>query len=100
LTFLDLRRNRALLHLLRWSSPTGNPPRLYSWAEDLFSSQLAAFADNPVDLLTSAVDVPQREVVREQAPLATALQEVEDGLEDPTKITGILGRSLPLGAGM
>ena len=50
-----------------------------------------ALADGPVDPLPSTVDAlfsevvvdggpSSREVVREQAPLATALQDVEDGV--------------------
>jgi hypothetical protein len=55
-----------------------------------------AFTDGTVDLLPSAVDTPlseivvdgrpSREVVGKQAPLATALQDVKDGVQDLTKI--------------
>src|SRR5215203_5418549 len=51
-----------------------------------------AFSDSPVDSLPGTIDAPfsevvvdggpLREVVGKQAPLATALQEIEDGIED------------------
>jgi hypothetical protein len=55
-----------------------------------FQANPQAFTDSPVDLFPGSVDAPfskvmvdggpSREVVREQAPLATALQDVEDGI--------------------
>ena len=55
-----------------------------------------AFAERSIDPLPSAVDTPfpevpvnggpSREVVRQQAPLAAASQDVEDGVQDLTKV--------------
>lgn len=57
-----------------------------------------AFSDGPIDPLPSAVDTPlseivvdggpSREVVGKHSPLATALQDVEDGVQDLTKTVG------------
>ena len=65
-------------------------------------------ADGPVDPLPGAVDTPfseimvdggpSREVVGEQAPLATALLEIEDGVQDLTKTVGPRS-SMALGRG-
>src|SRR5918997_706075 len=59
-------------------------------------ANLKAFADGPVDPLPGAVDAPLSEVVvdrrpsgkvvGQEPPLAAALYEVEDGIEDLTKI--------------
>src|SRR5215203_7250172 len=67
-----------------------------------------AFADGSVDPLPGAVDTPfpevvvdggpLREVVGQQTPLATGLQEVEDGVEDLAKAVGP-GPSVSLGGG-
>ena len=65
-------------------------------------------ADGPVDSLPGTINAPfseimvdggpSREVVGEQAPLATALQDVEEGLEDLTKVVGP-GASISFGRG-
>jgi hypothetical protein len=57
-----------------------------------------AFSEGPIDTLPSPVHAPLSEVpvnggppgkvVRQQAPLASALQEVEDGVEDLTQTVG------------
>src|SRR5215212_6093748 len=74
-----------------------------------FQSNAQAFAEGLVDPLPATVDAPfpevvvdggpPGEVVGEQAPLATALKDVEDGVEDLSRRSWILGRPCPLGAG-
>src|SRR5215204_5021572 len=69
-----------------------------AWLRIPFQPDAQPFADGPVDELPGAVHTPfsevvvdgwpSREVVRKQAPLAAALQEVEDGVQDLTKIVG------------
>jgi len=64
------------------------------------------FSQSTVDPLPAAIDAPfpevvvdggpSREVVRQEPPLASGLQEVEDGVEDLAKV---VGRPCPLGAG-
>ncbi len=69
----------------------GNPPRQSAGLGISFQANpQEALADSPVDPLPGAVDTPfsevvvdggpPGEVVREQAPLAAAPQEVEDGV--------------------
>src|SRR5215207_723831 len=63
-----------------------------------FQANPEVFAESPVDLLPGTVYAPfsevvvdggpPREVMGKHAPLATALQEVEDGVQDLTKIVG------------
>jgi hypothetical protein len=63
-----------------------------------FQANPQAFTDSPVDLFPGSVDAPfpevplnggpSRKVVRQQAPLAAAFQEVEDGVQDLTKAVG------------
>jgi hypothetical protein len=57
-----------------------------------------AFSESSVDTLPGTIDTPSpeivvdgwpsRKVVGKQAPLATALQDVEDGVQDRTKVVG------------
>jgi hypothetical protein len=63
-----------------------------------FEPDAQPFAYSPVDPLPGAIDAPSSEVVvdgwpsgeivREQAPLAATLQEVEDGVQDLAKAVG------------
>ena len=73
-----------------------------------FQANPEAFSDGPIDTLPGAVDTPSpkvvvdggpsREVMGEQAPLAAAFEDVEDGLEDLTKVVDP-GSSVSCGGG-
>src|SRR5215212_5351973 len=71
-----------------------------------FQSNAQALAEGPVDPLLGTVDAPFPEVVvdggppgevvgEQEAPLATALKDVEDGVEDLSRRSWILGSPCP-----